>query len=65
MSKVQRYFLEIEIKDNKNINFKLPPKIIILKEEKRDFNINKFFYKKIGDDHFWRDRLIWSDEKWK
>ena len=65
MSKVQRYFLEIAIKDNKNFNFHLPPNIRIFLEEERDFNINKFFYKKIGDDHFWRDRLIWSDKKWK
>ena len=65
MSKVQRYFLEIEIKDNKNLDFHLPPKIRIFLEEKRDFNINKLFYKKIGNDHFWRDRLVWSDERWK
>ena len=65
MSKVQRYFLEIEIKDNKNFDFHLPPNIRIFLEKEKDFNINKFFYKKIGDDHFWRDRLIWSDEKWK
>ena len=44
MSKVQRYFLEIEVKDNKNINFELPPKIIILKEEKSKVG----FYRKIG-----------------
>ena len=33
-------------------------------EKKRDFSINRFFYKEIGRDHFWRDRLIWTEEKW-
>jgi len=29
-----------------------------------DFQINKFFYKNIGKNHKWLDRLIWSEEKW-
>ena len=29
-----------------------------------NFQINKFFYKNIGNKHKWVDRLIWSDEKW-
>ena len=33
-------------------------------DKKKDFNINKFFYKEIGKDHYWRDRLIWSDKEW-
>ena len=28
------------------------------------FNLNKFFYKQIGLDHFWRDRFLWSDKEW-
>jgi len=24
----------------------------------------KFFYKEIGKDFFWRDRLRWSDQQW-
>ena len=64
MSKVQRFFLEIKKMENKSTNFDLPLNIKIFLEKERDFNINKFFYKEIGTDHFWRDRLIWSDEKW-
>ena len=30
----------------------------------RDFQLNKFFYKKIGKNHQWVDRLIWTDLKW-
>ena len=32
--------------------------------EPDDFQINKFFYKNIGKNHRWTDRLIWSDEGW-
>ena len=29
-----------------------------------NFQINKFFYKNIGKNHKWIDRLSWSEEKW-
>ena len=29
-----------------------------------NFQINKFFYKNIGKNHKWVDRLVWSEEKW-
>ena len=29
-----------------------------------NFQLNKFFYKSIGNKHMWVDRLIWNDEKW-
>ena len=32
--------------------------------EPKDFQINKFFYKSIGKDHRWIDRLIWTDKQW-
>ena len=65
MDKVNRYFLEISKTNEKDLDFKLPSEIKIILQEKRNFFFNKFFYKKIGADHFWRDRLIWSDNKWK
>ena len=30
-----------------------------------DFQINKFFYKNIGKNHRWTDRLIWSETDWR
>jgi|TARA_B100000795_G_C22576495_1_gene352088 ribosomal protein S18 acetylase RimI-like enzyme len=30
----------------------------------RDFLLNKFFYKNIGKNCKWVDRLIWTDKKW-
>jgi hypothetical protein len=29
-----------------------------------DFQLNKFFYKQIGQNHHWNDRLVWNDKKW-
>ena len=29
-----------------------------------DFQLNKFFYKQIGKNYRWIDRLSWSDKKW-
>ena len=29
-----------------------------------DFQLNKFFYKQIGNKYKWRDRLVWEDRKW-
>ena len=37
-------------------------KIILL--DPPDFQLNKFFYKQIGKDFKWFDRLEWSDQKW-
>jgi len=62
--KVERNYLEINSlgdlnysekpNDNCNLNLVDPP----------DFQINKFFYKQIGKDHRWTDRLVWDDQKW-
>ena len=29
-----------------------------------DFQLNKFFYKKVGKNHNWVDRLVWTEKKW-
>ena len=63
ISRVKRYFLEI--KDfSKPLELSLPEKYHIILDDKKDFQINKFFYKQIGIDHYWRDRLLWSDKEW-
>tara|TARA_Y100001970_G_scaffold204392_1_gene248874 strand:- start:11088 stop:11588 length:501 start_codon:yes stop_codon:yes gene_type:complete len=62
MKLVNRYFLETEPKsfqifgNNQND--------LINCEQNKDIQLNKFFYKEIGADHHWRDRLNWSDERW-
>jgi len=65
MPKVQRFFLELkkDKKPKKQIIF--PENVEISLETEKDININKFFYRQVGKDHFWRDRLLWTDKEWK
>ncbi len=64
MMTVLRYFLEIDTSEpiKKNVYYLKNSNIKI--EKKNNFKVNKFFYKQIGADHFWRDRLIWTDKEW-
>ena len=64
MPKVKRFFLEIKRSEKKNQSLVFPTKAEVYLEKEKDININKFFYRQIGKDHFWRDRLLWSDKKW-
>ena len=63
-SQVERSYLEINslrelVEKNKPFN-----DLYIEKVNPPNFQLNKFFYKKIGKKHRWTDRLIWSDKKW-
>ena len=51
-------------KDDKAIKIKNQNSIKIILNDKKNYQMNKFFYKQIGKDHFWRDRLIWTDKQW-
>ena len=65
MKKVQRYFLDYEFtKNKKNLKIKDKNSFNIVLNDKNNYEINKFFYKQIGKDHFWRDRLVWTDKQW-
>ena len=62
--KIFRNYLEIksvlELRETKN-----PPRNCFINFlHKPDFQLNKFFYKNIGKNHNWVDRLSWSEEKW-
>ena len=62
--KIERNYLEINsLNDLKDI--KSPPKNFQIQLIKpTDFQINKFFYKNIGKNHHWVDRLIWTENQW-
>lgn len=64
MREILRYYLEIrDLKDL--IKVKAPNKDIVLQLVKKpDFSLNKFFYKQIGKNHRWIDRLSWTDQTW-
>ena len=61
---VKRNYLEINsLQDLKEGN--KPSKDYILSViNPINFQLNKFFYKTIGKNHKWVDRLSWSEEKW-
>ncbi len=62
--KVDRNYLEINsIKDLNNSN-KPSENCNLQLVDPPDFQINKFFYKQIGKDHRWEDRLSWNEKIW-
>jgi len=63
-AEVTRNYLEINsIKDLREGN-KPPDDFSIVLIDPINFQLNKFFYKKIGNKHRWVDRLIWNDKQW-
>ena len=65
MPKVQRFFLELKKGKGVKKSIIFPENVKIHIDTKKDININKFFYRQVGKDHFWRDRLLWSDNEWR
>ena len=61
---VKRSYLEIKSLDELKVSSKPSENYYIELIEEPDFQLNKFFYKQIGIDHYWRDRLLWSDKEW-
>ena len=62
--KVNRYYLEIN--SLKNLNQVISPdqNLILKKVDPLDIELNKFFYKNVGKNHRWVDRLVWDNLKW-
>ena len=64
ITKVSRNYLEIKSIDELNYSKSPNSKCELFEINPPDFQINKFFYKQIGSDHRWIDRLVWNDQKW-
>ena len=62
--KVERNFLAINSVKDLNEPKSNIKEISISLLEPVDFQINKFFYKNIGKNHNWIDRLIWTEKQW-
>ena len=62
--KIQRNYLEItsitDLNESKAVSNGYSIQLI----EPEDFQLNKFFYKNVGKNHHWIDRLIWTEKKW-
>lgn len=62
--KVERNYLEINSINDLNESGTLNDRYSVKLLEPINFELNKFFYKNIGKNHHWVDRLIWSDKQW-
>ena len=61
---VQRNYLEINsLQDLKEVNQPSNSYSIKLLDP-INFQLNKFFYKNIGQKHKWIDRLVWTESQW-
>ena len=62
--KVERNYLEIsylkDLKDSSNLSNHYSINFV----DPVDFQLNKFFYKNIGKNHHWVDRLSWTENRW-
>ena len=64
IEKIYRNYLELNsLKDFKEVKKPLENYLVELVNPK-DFQLNKFFYKIIGKNCNWVDRLIWTDLEW-
>ena len=61
---IERNYLEINSLEDLNETNILFEDYSIKIVEPRDFQLNKFFYKNVGKNHHWIDRLIWTDQQW-
>ena len=62
--KIERNYLEIFSLNDLNESLLNEGSFSIKCLNPKDFQLNKFFYKNIGKNHHWVDRLIWSDKQW-
>ena len=62
--KIFRNYLELKsFKDFKEVK-KPSEDYSVELVDKKDFQLNKFFYKNIGKNCHWIDRLVWTDINW-
>ena len=62
--KVKRNYLEIySIDDLIDVKI-IPNEFKIELNDPPNFQLNKFFYKNIGKNYRWIDRLLWNDNQW-
>ena len=62
--KIERNYLEINSLKDLIYSNTQPEGYSIELVKPADFQLNKFFYKNIGKDHRWVDRLVWTDKQW-
>ena len=61
---VKRNYLEINSLEDLNQGSRPSGDYSLNLSDPANFQLNKFFYKNIGNKHKWVDRLIWNEERW-
>ena len=61
---VKRSYLEINSLKELQESIQPSKEYSLNLSEPIDFQLNKFFYKNIGQNHMWVDRLIWNENQW-
>ena len=61
---VKRNYLEMNSLNDLNQGLKPSEDYYLNLLEPINFQLNKFFYKNIGNKHKWVDRLIWTEKQW-
>lgn len=62
--KILRKYLEIKSLEDFNEVKKPSENYFVNLIDPKDFQLNKFFYKEIGKNCQWIDRLVWNDHNW-
>ena len=61
---INRNYLEISSLNDLNESINPSDSYFIDLVEPSDFQLNKFFYKKVGKNYHWIDRLVWTENQW-
>ena len=64
IQKIKRNYLEINSLEDLNQVSKPSNDYSLNLLDPINFQLNKFFYKNIGNKHKWMDRLTWTEEQW-
>ena len=62
--KIFRYYLELKSLEGLKQVKKTTEDCCVEIVNPKDFQLNKFFYKNIGKNYQWIDRLVWTDVDW-
>ena len=62
--KIERNYLEINSLADLNSLSSSPDGYSVELVSPSNFQINKFFYKNVGNKHNWVDRLVWTEKQW-
>ena len=61
---INRSYLEISSLNDLNESINPSESYFIELVEPSDFQLNKFFYKNVGKNYHWIDRLVWTEKQW-